>query len=70
MDPPVESYADPLRNDNETFVAFCRSMIESGHLLLLINLRRALITASHTEEDVDRTLRDARRSAEQIARKS
>jgi len=70
MDPPVDSYADLLRNDNETFVAFRRSMIESGHFMLPINLKRALITASHTEEDIDRTLRDARRSAEQIARKS
>ncbi len=70
MDPPVDSYADLLRNDNEIFVAFRRSMIESGHFMLPINLKRALITASHTEEDIDRTLRDARRSAEQIARKS
>jgi glutamate-1-semialdehyde 2,1-aminomutase len=68
MDPPVEVYSDLLRNDNETFVAFRRKMIEKGHFMLPISLKRALITASHTQEDIDRTLRDARQSAEEIAR--
>ena len=57
MDPPVESYADLLRNDDETLLTFRRKMIERGHFMLPINLKRPVITATHTDEDIDLTLR-------------
>lgn len=68
MRPPIESYVDLLRNDAESFVAFRRKMIERGSFMLPINLKRSVISTSHSEEDIERSLENARHSLSEIAR--
>lgn len=67
MEPPIESYTDLLRNDAARFVAFRRKMIERGIFMLPINLKRSVISASHSEEDIERTLENARQSLTEVA---
>lgn len=67
MDPPIESYTDLLRNDARSFVAFRRKMIERGIFMLPSNLKRAYISASHTPEDIEKTLEKARQPLAEIA---
>ena len=59
MEPPVESYTDLLRNDTRMDVQFRRAMIERGIFMLPAALKRNHLTASHTDEDVTRTLNTA-----------
>jgi glutamate-1-semialdehyde 2,1-aminomutase len=68
MDPPVESYTDLLRNDAETFVTFRRKMVERGIFMIPINLKRLVISAAHSAEDIDRTLQTGKEILGQIAR--
>lgn len=56
MEPPIENYTDLLRNDAEKFVAYRLKMLEHGIFKLPMNLKRNHVSASHTDEDVDRTL--------------
>ncbi len=70
MAPPIDSYTDLLRNDAQSFVAFRRKMIERGHFMLPVNLKRSVISASHSEEDVEKTLEDAKQSLSESARLS
>jgi glutamate-1-semialdehyde 2,1-aminomutase len=67
MDPPVENYTDLLRNNASSFVSFRRKMIERGIFMLPSNLKRAYISASHTREDIEKTLEKARQPLAEIA---
>lgn len=57
--PPVENYADALRNDAGRFLRYRRALIERGVFLIPSNLKRGHIGFSHTEQDIDRTLQIA-----------
>jgi len=56
MAPPVENYADLLRNDAQSFVTYRRKLIERGIYKLPVNLKRNHISLAHTEADIDETL--------------
>jgi len=58
-DPPVEKYADTLRNDSRMDLSFKQGMTEHGILLLPKPLRRGYMTASHTAEDIEQTVKNA-----------
>ncbi len=59
MEGPVRDYDDLLRNDAELDVAFRQGMVDRGFFLLPTALKRGHISASHTAEDVDRTVQAA-----------
>lgn len=61
LEPPVESYTDLLRNDNELFVRERRRLMEEGIFMLPMNLKRNHISAAHTEEDIKLTLEKVRK---------
>jgi glutamate-1-semialdehyde 2,1-aminomutase len=56
MDGPLETYDDVLRNDNELFMRYRRELIARGVFEMPESLGRSHISASHTEDDVDRSL--------------
>jgi glutamate-1-semialdehyde 2,1-aminomutase len=56
MEGPVRNYTDLLRNDAAKFVAYRRELIDRGFFKLPMNIKRACMSLSHTEEQVDRTL--------------
>jgi hypothetical protein len=56
MEGPLESYDDVLRNDNDLFVRYRRELIARGVFEMPESLGRSHISASHTEDDIDRSL--------------
>jgi glutamate-1-semialdehyde 2,1-aminomutase len=56
MEAPPRDYADLLSNDGARFVAYRRALVERGFFKLPMNLKRACVSLSHTEEQIDRTL--------------
>jgi len=56
MDGPLDSYDDVLRNDNALFVRYRRELIARGVFEMPESLGRSHISASHTEDDIDRSL--------------
>jgi glutamate-1-semialdehyde 2,1-aminomutase len=62
MDGPLETYEDVLRNDDALFGAYRRELIKRGVFEMPESLGRSHIGASHTEEDVDRSLEAAEES--------
>jgi glutamate-1-semialdehyde 2,1-aminomutase len=58
---PVESYTDLLRNDTQADLWFRRTMCEHGIFMLPTAIKRNHVSASHTAEDIDRTLETARK---------
>jgi glutamate-1-semialdehyde 2,1-aminomutase len=59
MEPPAETYSDLLRNDTRMDVRFRREMVKRGVFMLPVALKRNHLTASHTDEDIARTLNAA-----------
>jgi glutamate-1-semialdehyde 2,1-aminomutase len=59
MEGPIRSYADLPRNDDRFDLASRQGMVDRGFLMLPIALKRNHVSASHTEEDIDRTLQAA-----------
>ncbi|MGE3797617.1 MAG: aspartate aminotransferase family protein [Thermomicrobiales bacterium] len=70
LDPghPVRNYTDLLKNDNERYIRFHRGMVERGVFMLPLTLKRNHISASHTAEDVAKTLESAESTLREIAR--
>lgn len=56
MEGSIRSYADLLRNDGAKFVQYRRELLDRGFFKLPMNLKRACVSLSHTEEQIDRTL--------------
>jgi glutamate-1-semialdehyde 2,1-aminomutase len=56
MEGPIRNYTDLMRNDAERFVRFRRGLIECGIFEMPLDLKRACVSFSHTETDVDQTL--------------
>jgi glutamate-1-semialdehyde 2,1-aminomutase len=66
MEGPLRSYEDVLRNDNALFMRYRRELIARGIFEMPESLGRSHISASHTDDDIDRSLeaaRDALRAA-------
>jgi glutamate-1-semialdehyde 2,1-aminomutase len=59
MEGPIRNYTDLLRNDATKFVRYRREMTDRGFFKLPMNIKRACVSLSHTEEQVDRTLEAA-----------
>jgi glutamate-1-semialdehyde 2,1-aminomutase len=60
MEGPLRNYDDALRNDDERFLRYRRGLVARGVLEMPERLGRSHISASHTTEDVDRSLEAAR----------
>src|SRR5918992_30284 len=60
MEGPLESYDDVLRNDAELFGRYRRELVARGIFEMPESLGRSHIGASHTDDDVDRSLQAAR----------
>jgi glutamate-1-semialdehyde 2,1-aminomutase len=56
MDGPLETYEDVLRNDTELFMRYRRELVARGVFEMPESLGRSHISASHTEDDIDRSL--------------
>ena len=56
MDGPLETYEDVLRNDDALFGRYRRELIARGVFEMPESLGRSHISASHTEDDIDRSL--------------
>jgi glutamate-1-semialdehyde 2,1-aminomutase len=56
MEGPLETYDDVLRNDTELFMRYRRELVARGVFEMPESLGRSHISASHTEDDVDRSL--------------
>lgn len=67
MDGPIDDYEDVLRNDTETYLAYRLEMINRGVLMVPKDARRNYLTASHTEEDVQRTIEAAEGALRTVA---
>jgi glutamate-1-semialdehyde 2,1-aminomutase len=65
MDGPIRHYGDLLRNDAARFVAYRRELIARGFFKLPMNIKRACVSLSHTEAQIDATLE----ASEDILRK-
>jgi len=66
MEPPIENYTDLLRNDADLFVRYRMKMLGRGIFKLPMNLKRNHVSASHTAEDIDRTLEAAEESMREL----
>jgi glutamate-1-semialdehyde 2,1-aminomutase len=53
------SFDDLLENDASAYVAFHRGLIDRGHFLFPMNLKRSNVSAAHSDSDIDRLLADA-----------
>jgi glutamate-1-semialdehyde 2,1-aminomutase len=62
MDGPLETYEDVLRNDDALFGRYRRELIKRGVFEMPESLGRSHIGASHTTEDIDRSLEAAEES--------
>jgi glutamate-1-semialdehyde 2,1-aminomutase len=56
MEGPIENYSDLLRNDAARYVEYRQRLIERGIFKMPANLKRAHVSYSHTEAQVDNTL--------------
>ena len=59
---PVRNYADAKRSDTQRYARFFREMLDRGILLAPSQFEAAFISASHTSEDIQRTVAAARDS--------
>ncbi len=66
-DGPVTGYEDAKRCDTGVHGAFCRAMLERGVYLPPSQFEAWFPSLAHTDEHVERTLRAARESLEEVA---
>ena len=55
----IKSYTDLLRSNDPLDIAFRQAMGDRGFFMIPIAMKRNHISASHTQEDIDRTLQAA-----------
>lgn len=67
-DTDVLSFDDALKNDEWLYTSFHRGMIELGHFMIPLNLKRNHFMAAHTADDVDRSLEAASQVLGKLAR--
>jgi glutamate-1-semialdehyde 2,1-aminomutase len=59
---PVRNYTDAKRSDTKQYARFFREMLDRGIFLAPSQFEAAFVSASHTSEDIDRTVAAARDS--------
>jgi glutamate-1-semialdehyde 2,1-aminomutase len=59
---PVHNYSDAKRSDTKRYARFFREMLDRGIFLAPSQFEAAFVSASHTTEDIDRTVAAARES--------
>src|SRR5271170_475206 len=64
---PVRNYNDAKRADTKRYARFFREMLDRGVFLAPSQFEAAFVSASHTSEDVSRTIAAARDSLKAIA---
>lgn len=64
---PVRNYADAKRCDTKRYARFFREMLDRGIFLAPSQFEAAFLSASHTSEDIDRTVAAARDSLRAIS---
>jgi glutamate-1-semialdehyde 2,1-aminomutase len=64
---PVRNYSDAKRADAKRYARFFREMLDRGVFLAPSQFEAAFVSASHTSEDISRTIADARDSLKAIA---
>src|SRR5258708_5611974 len=64
---PVRNYAEAKRSDTKRYARFFREMLDRGIFLAPSQFEAAFVSASHTSEDIDRTVAAALESLKAIA---
>jgi glutamate-1-semialdehyde 2,1-aminomutase len=64
---PVRNYAEAKRSDTKRYAKFFREMLDRGIFLAPSQFEAAFVSASHTSEDIDRTVAAALESLKVIA---
>jgi glutamate-1-semialdehyde 2,1-aminomutase len=59
---PVRNYSDAKRSDTNRYTRFFREMLDRGIFLAPSQFEAAFVSASHTTQDIDRTVAAARES--------
>jgi glutamate-1-semialdehyde 2,1-aminomutase len=59
-DKPVHDYRDVLKCDREQYMTYRWEMVNQGVLMIPKNVRRNYLTASHTDEDIQKTIEAAK----------
>jgi glutamate-1-semialdehyde 2,1-aminomutase len=64
---PVRNYAEAKRSDTRRYARFFREMLDRGFFFAPSQFEAAFVSASHTSEDIDRTIAAAADSLKAIA---
>jgi glutamate-1-semialdehyde 2,1-aminomutase len=64
---PVRNYAEAKRSDTKRYARFFREMLDRDIFLAPSQFEAAFVSASHTSEDIDRTVAAALESLKAIA---
>jgi glutamate-1-semialdehyde 2,1-aminomutase len=64
---PIRNYTDLLQNNNDRYVRFHKGMVDRDIFMLPMSLKRNHISASHTREDIARTLEAAEATLKELA---
>jgi len=64
---PVRNYAEAKRSDTRRYARFFREMLDRGFFFAPSQFEAAFVSASHTAEDIDRTIAAAADSLQAIA---
>jgi len=64
---PVRNYAEAKRSDTKRYARFFREMLDRGIFLAPSQFEAAFVCASHTSEDIDRTVAAALESLKAVA---
>jgi glutamate-1-semialdehyde 2,1-aminomutase len=64
---PVTNYESALAADTDAYATFFRSLLDSGIYLPPSQFEGWFVSAAHTEKDLDRTIRAARRAMRDVA---
>jgi len=64
---PVQNYTDAKRSDTTLYARFFRAMLNRGIFLAPSQFEAAFVSAAHTSEDIDRTIRAAGDALKEIA---
>ena len=58
---PVHNLADAMKSDRERFKKYFHGMLEEGVYLAPSQFEAGFLSAAHTSEDIEKTLRAARK---------
>jgi glutamate-1-semialdehyde 2,1-aminomutase len=64
---PVINYTDARRSDTKLYARFFREMLDRGIFLAPSQFEAAFVSAAHTDESIDRTVRAASESLQSIS---